>query len=425
MIPCSVCSDIGATCSFDASYTRGKLVGPRQPSGSAQDSPVAPASAPVDQSTQINDTDAANEHAPGEGAQAATASSAYSFLKRAWERFGRETGDVGSLSENDHNDPTQMVPVLNYGDKRVLPPPASSLESLIRESDGHALLSTYFDFAMPTYRFLHRQTVEQWYKEVFEGTNRLSPARKAIILLVLATATFFEESHKSDGKISLTGSESLYQAARHELNQETGRPRLESVQSRFAACLYLLHTSRPNEAWYLFGTTIQIALILGLHQKRSAENVQVGGDVIIQECRKRTFWAISTLDTYLSIILGRPVLIHDGDCDQQLPAKLDDEELSKPDVISRSSSSRDRIIAASILHARIAHIVRRAAQEQGRVARKQDDRKIEAATKAGNEVAAWHASLPVILSGAVHPTSLVPVYRRQVAVLGLAHKHAM
>ncbi|KAI6808034.1 hypothetical protein KC332_g13156 [Hortaea werneckii] len=423
MIPCSVCSDIGATCSFDASYTRGKLVGPRQPSG--KNSPVAPASAPVDQSTQINDTDAANEHAPGEGAQAATASSAYSFLKRAWERFGRETGEVGSLSETDHSDPTQMVPVLNYGDKRVVPPPASSLESLVRKPNGHALLSTYFDFAMPTYRFLHRQTVEQWYKEVCEDTNRLSPARKAIILLVLATATFFEESHKSDGEISLTGSEAHYQAARHELNQETGRPRLESVQSRFAACLYLLHTSRPNEAWYLFGTTIQIALILGLHQRRSVENVQPGGDIIIQECRKRTFWAMSTLDTYLSIILGRPVLIHDADCDQQLPAELDDEELSKPDIISRSSSSRDRIIAASILHARIAHIVRRAAQEQGKVARKQDDRKTEAATKAGNEVAAWHASLPVILSGAVHPTSLVPVYRRQVAVLGLAHKHAI
>ncbi|KAI7236546.1 hypothetical protein KC330_g3670 [Hortaea werneckii] len=301
-----------------------------------------------------------------------------------------------------------MVPVLNYGDKRLMPPPVSSLESLIRGSNGAALLTTYFDFAMPTYRFLHRQTVEQWYKEVCEDTNRLSPARKAIILLVLATATFFEESHKSDGEISLSGSESLYQAARLELNQETGRPRLE-----------------PNEAWYLFGTTIQIALILGLHQRRSVENTQFGGDVIIQECRKRTFWAISTLDTYLSIILGRPVLVHDADCDQQLPAELDDEELSKPDIISRSSSSRDRIIAASILHARIAHVVRRAAQEQGKVARKQDDRKIEAATKAGNEIAAWHASLPVILSGAVHPTSLVPVYRRQVAVLGLAHKHAI
>jgi hypothetical protein len=62
------------------------------------------------------------------------------------------------------------------------------------------LVDRYFDFAMPTYRFLHRATVESWLDRLCdEHENRrtngppLSNAKVAIVLLTLATATLYEE----------------------------------------------------------------------------------------------------------------------------------------------------------------------------------------------------------------------------------------
>ena len=222
-----------------------------------------------------------------------------------------------------------------------------------------------------------------------------------------------------------SSSEALYIRSRQCLGQEVGKPCLESVQARFAACLYLLQTQRPNEAWYEFGTTVQMTFVLGLHHGKGWAMQHAKLDKAAQECQKRTFWAIATLDVYLAIILGRPALINDADCSQDFPEAVDDEELLGFEAEPQTSSKRDRIIEASILHAQIARTVRKAAKEQAAVSRHIDNRRIEAATKSNKEISAWEASLPVILSGAVNTSSLVPVYRRQVTVLGLARAHAL
>lgn len=364
------------------------------------------------------------EEVTTESTQYAATSSAYGFLKRAWERFGKEAGDVGSLTVADQAE-YHEVPVLSYGDRFVRHSPRSDGSELLSKEFSSELLSTYFDFAMPTYRFLHRQAIEKWHEDLYNSSAALLPVRKALVLLVLATALLFRGTNSADDSRSRDDSEDLYRTARRALAQESGKPRLESVQSRFAACLYLLHTSRPNEAWYLFGTTVQIAFAQGLHQGRTWTSGQAIPDLVVRECRKRTFWAMSTLDVYLSVILGRPTLIHDADCDHLFPASLDDDELLYSPSFDTTAEKKDRVILASVLHAKIAHVVRSAARDQAAVARKPDDRKIEAATRSNDAVTSWYDSLPVILSGAVHPSSLVPVYRRQITVLGLAHAHAL
>lgn len=217
-------------------------------------------------------------------------------------------------------------------------------------------------------------------------------------------------------------SERMFFAAQNKLQAERGRPRLESVQARLASVLYLLQVSRPNQAYYQFGTTVQLAISLGLHR------VCVGPvgqqDRISSECRKRTFWAASTLDTYLCVILGRPPLIHLDDVDQLYPAAIDDDELAGPNAPANGQPSRDSIIKASILHAQIARIVKKASREQSSVHRKSAKQKLEIISELNADINTWRSSLPTILSGAIHPTSLVPVFRRQVAVLELAHSHA-
>jgi hypothetical protein len=120
----------------------------------------------------------------------------------------------------------------------------------------------------------------------------------------------------------------LFVAAERRLARETGTPRLESVQARLAQCLYLLGSSRTNQAWYLFGTTAQLILSIGLHRQRHSRTSQgAPGPTVEMECRKRVFWSAYTLDKYFSVVLGRPGIFRDEDIDQDFPAQVNDADL--------------------------------------------------------------------------------------------------
>lgn len=62
------------------------------------------------------------------------------------------------------------------------------------------MVDTYFDFSMVTYRFLHRGSVEQWLKQIYQSSTSSSNlptgpmvARTAIILIIFAVTTMYEE----------------------------------------------------------------------------------------------------------------------------------------------------------------------------------------------------------------------------------------
>lgn len=61
----------------------------------------------------------------------------------------------------------------------------------LQRKDGQRLLDRYFDYFMPTFRFLHRPTVQEWLDDFyFEGGDmkdrRYTGNKKAILLLVFA-----------------------------------------------------------------------------------------------------------------------------------------------------------------------------------------------------------------------------------------------
>lgn len=132
---------------------------------------------------------------------------------------------------------------------------------------------------------------------------------------------------------------------------ESGPPRLETVQARLGQCLYLLSSSRANECWYAFGTALQVVTALGLHRRWSCKMSKTGNTYLEQELRKRIFWSTYTLDKYLSIMFGRPRLLHDEDIDQEFPDQMNDEDMSQEDPTKRTGAP-DGMMTASILHYR-------------------------------------------------------------------------
>jgi hypothetical protein len=96
--------------------------------------------------------------------------------------------------------------VFSFGDGYHLKFSASNIKFPPREQAKH-LLDRYFDFAMPTYRFLHRSTVDRWlerlsdeYEGKVNGGNLLSDSKTAVVLLCLATVMLVGEN-ATDGEV--------------------------------------------------------------------------------------------------------------------------------------------------------------------------------------------------------------------------------
>lgn len=147
-------------------------------------------------------------------------------------------------------------------------------------------------------------------------------------------------------------SERWYVASKYMSSMESGPPRLETIQARLGQCLYLLSSSRANECWYSFGTALQLAAAMGLHRKWYGKTSKSGSPYLEQELRKRIFWSAYILDKYLSIMFGRPRLLHDEDIDQEFPDQMNDEDMSQEDPAKRTGAP-DGMMIASILHYRL------------------------------------------------------------------------
>jgi Fungal specific transcription factor domain len=282
-------------------------------------------------------------------------SSGVSFLLRVQKRLHK----VVTLSPRSS--------IFTFGDT-PLPEFDSSFFVLPPKEYARTLIARYFDFAVPTHRFLHRPSLEGYLEELYSHLGVMldrkgERGKRALLFMVFAQAQEYMphvSGRDSDCRhdmvcpwpLILANSHSVryFQAAEHQLRAETGEIRLTSVQARLCQCFYLLSESRINHCWSLFGTTAPLLLALGIHRKLKWENSK-HYDMIDVECRKRVFWAAYTLDNYLSAALGRPRTFHDEDIDQEMPSLVSDEEITSSRIITTPSKSQS-IMLAPVYHAR-------------------------------------------------------------------------
>jgi hypothetical protein len=274
------------------------------------------------------------------------------------------------------------------------------------------LVDHYFEFCSPTYRYLHRQTVMHSLAVLYEDHERLDPAQCAIIFMCCA----WSANSTSDLKGPYTGavdSERFYQAAKSQLDRANVNS-LAALQAHFMVCLYLLFSSRINQAWIMMGIIVRLAQAMGLHRRT------VYRSVLENELGKRTFWSIYVLDRYLSVILGRPCALHDDDIDQELPSVLDDSELS-PDARNEGVY---REMFAPVAHVKLAKIM-------GSILKEFYGCKTHAGPQVDpssilEELTSWKKELPDFLDGSkVSAVSLPVIFKRQQETLHLAYCHSV
>lgn len=126
---------------------------------------------------------------------------------------------------------------------------------------------------------------------------------------------------------------------------------LTSLQAMLFMIMFLQSSARLSTCYIHIGTALRSAIRLGLH--RSVPN---DFDPIEREVRKRVFWVIRKMDTYVGAMLGFPRMLSDDDIDQGLPLEVDDEFIMA-DGVFPMPLGRVSVMAAFNAHVRLVEIV--------------------------------------------------------------------
>jgi hypothetical protein len=93
--------------------------------------------------------------------------------------------------------------------------------------------------------------------------------------------------------------------------------------------LFIQSISNLSTCYGFVGIALRSALRMGLH--RDLPSIQA--DAIVTETRRRVFYVCRQMDTYVSALLGFPLLLNEDDIDQPLPTAVDDQFITAHGIL--------------------------------------------------------------------------------------------
>lgn len=116
--------------------------------------------------------------------------------------------------------------------------------------------------------------------------------------------------------------------------------------------IQFLQSSAKLSACYAYiGVALRSALRMGLHR-----SFNTNFNPIEAETRKRIFWVIRRMDTYVGAMLGLPRFLEDEDIDQGWPAEVDDENITESGILPMAQGTIS-VMAAFNAHTRIVQVL--------------------------------------------------------------------
>ncbi|KAF1809717.1 hypothetical protein P152DRAFT_476138 [Eremomyces bilateralis CBS 781.70] len=316
-------------------------------------------------------------------------------------------------------------------------PPEPKTHVLPPMKRAEKLVDIAFECAFPLLQFIHRPTFQNQFEEYYPVENSNvegnEPRFLALLLGVLAVGELFSadvvEPGSGKGHVQTSQAE-LYYRAGQSLIDVTDIRDIMSLQALVCFVIYLQSSAMISHCYTHICIALSSATRMGLH--RSATSQRFGS--IDREVRKRIFWVIRTMDTYVTTILGLPRTLNDDDIDQELPGNVDDEFLTESGAIQpMQDHPRFSSMTALNAHVRLLRIMSRvvktvhsghrpqAAAMQavpGPGPYKVDYAKIVAVEA---ELDAWFSELPSYPCGALQDVPIEHV--KQQLLLRLAYAH--
>ena len=128
---------------------------------------------------------------------------------------------------------------------------------------------------------------------------------------------------------------------------------LISLQTIVMMIIFLQSTAKLSTCYAYVGIALRTCCRLGLHRQVSANF-----NPLELEERKRIFWLVRKLDTYVGAMLGLPQMLSDEDIDQELPAEVDDDYISESGIRPMPPGLIP-LIKATNAHTRLTDIMRK------------------------------------------------------------------
>ncbi|KAL1875752.1 hypothetical protein VTK73DRAFT_9813 [Phialemonium thermophilum] len=179
--------------------------------------------------------------------------------------------------------------------------------------------------------------------EMFDRVYELPPEKfgteenrfLGLLYSVLALGCMYNPSQDDssvpiDYKAAMDEGLKYYASARVLLRDVAECRDLTSLQGLIFMIFFLQVTSNISGCYSFVGIALRSAIRMGLH--RHLQHAEI--NPIEDESRRRCFYVIRQMDTYISTVLGFPMLLSEEDVDQLLPTEVDDEYITKDGIIS-------------------------------------------------------------------------------------------
>ena len=215
-------------------------------------------------------------------------------------------------------------------------------------ADADKLLGAYWVSSHTFYPFIHQMSFEERYASIW-STETTSLVNDTNIYAVLSDVDFyclantiFAIGALCSADVALAQREQIgsmfFNRVRRYLDLSTfGRGSIPIVQTLLLAGQYLQTTDQSGWCWIMIGAAIRIAQSIGAHREpqcckddRCASKSHTQLEV---EMRRRTWSGCVLFDRILSLLYGRPLMIHPASGQAiALPLAIDDEYISKVPV---------------------------------------------------------------------------------------------
>jgi Fungal specific transcription factor domain len=126
---------------------------------------------------------------------------------------------------------------------------------------------------------------------------------------------------------------------------------LRQLQAMVFMIIFLQSSAKLSVCYAYIGVALRSALRMGLH-RCFRDNF----NPIVLESRKRAFWVIRKMDTYVGALLGLPHSLEDDQIDQEFPTEVDDEYISEQCIMPMPEGSIS-IMSAANAHTHLVHIL--------------------------------------------------------------------
>ncbi|KAI9877238.1 MAG: hypothetical protein M1830_004447 [Pleopsidium flavum] len=195
------------------------------------------------------------------------------------------------------------------------------------------LVNSALDDACALDWFVHRPTFDYHFVRIFELDHSDYGAEEfaylPLLYAVLALGCLFWERKLQDSGFEHAARKGLeYLIACQQKLDIANCNDLTSLQAIMFMNMFFLCTSRVLNCYSYVGFAVTSSLRMGLHR-----SIPMNIDLVEKETRKRTFWVIRNMNTYVATVLGLPKSISDEDIDQHMPGEVDDAYIKKEKML--------------------------------------------------------------------------------------------